>query len=171
MTESWKSAEEDIKSNQVHATQVSKEQPLMGGTRKGHARVSETDQKIAMNTGGMSHSKHKTPTGAPKAPGKKEETNQVRCKAIEVEPPQLPKGPYGTNARGDAPPQSKTRTKDGNRPERHGARGATMRWEQTMRPTQRNGRGYAQDRARERQQSPPQKRTRPPPRRSEGRNV
>ena len=82
MTESWKSAKEDIKSNQVHATQVSKEQPLMGGTRKGHTGVSETDQKIAMNTGGMSHSKHKTPTGAPKAPGKKEETNQVRCKAI-----------------------------------------------------------------------------------------
>ena len=82
MTESWKSAEEDIKSNQVHATQVSKEQPLMGGTRKGYAGVSEADQKIAMNTGGMSHSKHKTPTGAPKAPGKKEETNQVRCKAI-----------------------------------------------------------------------------------------
>ena len=28
-----------------------------------------------------------------------------------MEPPQLPKGPYGTNARGDAPPQSETRTK------------------------------------------------------------
>ena len=167
MTESWKSAEEDIKSNQVHATQVSKEQPLMGRTRKGHTGVSETDQKITMNTGGMSHSKQKTPTGAPKTPGKKEETNQVRCKAISVEPPQLPKGPYGTNA----PPQSETPTKDGNRPERHGARGATMRREQTMRPTQRNGGGYAQDRARERQQSPPQKRTRPPPRRSEGRKV
>ena len=78
MTESWKSAEEDSKSNQVHAMQVSKEQPLMGRTRKGHAGVSEIDQKIAMNTGGMSHSKHKTPTRAPKAPGK----NQVRCKAI-----------------------------------------------------------------------------------------
>ena len=57
MTESWNSAEEDSKSNQVHAMQVSKEQPLMGVTRKGHAGVSETDQKIAMNTGGMSHSK------------------------------------------------------------------------------------------------------------------
>ena len=56
-TESWKSAEEDSKANQVHATQVSKEQPLMGVTRKGLAGVSETDQKIAMNTGGMSHSK------------------------------------------------------------------------------------------------------------------
>ena len=168
MTESWKSAEEDSKSNQVHATQASKEQPLKGGTRNGHAGVSETDQKIAMNTGGMSHSKHRTPTGAP---GKKKKTNQVRCKAIEVEPQQLPKGSYGTNARGDAPPQSETRTKDGNRPERHGARGATMRREQTMRPMQRNGGGYAQDRGRERQQSPPQKRTRPPPRRSEGRNV
>ena len=29
----------------------------MGVTRKGHAGVSETDRKIAMNTGGMSHSK------------------------------------------------------------------------------------------------------------------
>ena len=75
-----------------------------------------------------------------------------------MEPPQLPKGPYGTNARGDAPP------------ERHGARGVTMRRELTMRPTQINGGGHAQDIARERQQSPPQKRTRLPPRRSEGRN-
>ena len=69
--------EEDSKSNQSHATQVSKEQPHTGVTRKGHAGVSETDQMIAMNTGGMSHNKQKTPTGAPKAPGKKEETTQV----------------------------------------------------------------------------------------------
>ena len=82
MTESRKSAEEDSKSNQSHATQVSKEQPHTGVTRKGHAGVSETDQMIAMNTGGMPHSKQETPTGAPKAPGKKEETNQVRCKVI-----------------------------------------------------------------------------------------
>ena len=45
-----------------------------------------------------------------------------------------------------------------------------MRRDLTTRPTQRNGGGHAQDIARERQQSPPQKRTRPPPRRSEGRN-
>ena len=57
MTESRNSAEEDSKSNQVHATQVSKEQPHMGVTHKGHAGVRETDQNIAMNTGGMSHSK------------------------------------------------------------------------------------------------------------------
>ena len=57
MTESWNSEEEDSKSNQSHATQVSKEQPLMGVTCKGHAGVRETDQMIAMNTGGMSHSK------------------------------------------------------------------------------------------------------------------
>ena len=82
MTESWKSAEEDSKANQSHAMQVFKEQPHTGVTRKGHAGVSETDQMIAMNTVGMPHSKQKTPTGAPKAPGKKEETNQVRCKAI-----------------------------------------------------------------------------------------
>ena len=57
MTESWNSEEEDSKFNQSHATQVSKEQPLMGVTHKGHAGVSETDQMIAMNTGGMSHRK------------------------------------------------------------------------------------------------------------------
>ena len=57
MTESRNSEEKDRKSNQSHATQVSKKQPLIGVTRKGHAGVSETDQMIAMNTGGMSHSK------------------------------------------------------------------------------------------------------------------
>ena len=77
--------EEDSKANQSHAMQVSKEQPNTGVTRNGHAGVSETDQMIAMNAGGMPHSKQKTPTGAlkaPKVPGKKEETNQVRCKVI-----------------------------------------------------------------------------------------
>ena len=49
-------------------------------TRKGHAGVSETDQMIAMNTGGMSYSK--TLTGAPMSHGKMAETNQVRYKAI-----------------------------------------------------------------------------------------
>ena len=82
MTESWKSAEEDSNANQAHVMQVSKEQPHTGVTHKGHAGVSETDQMIARNMGGKPHRKHKTPTGAPKAPGKKEETNQVRCKAI-----------------------------------------------------------------------------------------
>ena len=74
--------EEDSKANQSHAMQVSKEQPHMGVTRKGHAGVSETDQMIAMNTGGMPHGKQKTPTRALKAPGKKEETIQVRRKVI-----------------------------------------------------------------------------------------
>ena len=82
MTESWKSVEEDSKANQSHATQVSKEQPHTAVTRNGHAGVSETDQMIAMNTGGVPHSKQETPTRATKAPGKKEETNQVWCKAI-----------------------------------------------------------------------------------------
>ena len=61
-------------------------------------------------------------------------------------------------------------TDDGNRQERHGARGATMRRKLTRRPTQINGVGPTRDIARESQQSPPQKRTRLPPRRSEGRN-
>ena len=82
MTESWKGVEEDSKANQSHAMQVSKEQRHTGVTRNGHAGVSETDQTIAMNTGGTPHGRQKTLTGAPKAPGKKEETNQVRCKAI-----------------------------------------------------------------------------------------
>ena len=43
-----------------------------------------------------------------------------------------------------------------------------MRQDRPTRPTQRKGGGHAQDIARERQQSPPQKRTRPPPRRSKG---
>ena len=50
-----------------------------------------------------------------------------------------------------------------NRQQRHGARGATMQRDRSMRPTQRNGGGHAPDIARERQQSPP-------PRRSEGWN-
>ena len=62
MTESWNSVEEDSKANQSHAMQVSKEQPHTGVTRNGHAGVSETDQMIAMNTGGMPHGKQKTPT-------------------------------------------------------------------------------------------------------------
>ena len=57
MTDSRNSEEEDSKSNQSHATQVSKEQPHMGVACKGLAGVTETDQMIAMNTGGMSHSK------------------------------------------------------------------------------------------------------------------
>ena len=43
-----------------------------------------------------------------------------------------------------------------------------MRRDRATRLTQRNGWGHAQDIAREHQQSPPQKQTRPPPRRSEG---
>ena len=57
MTESRNSEEEDRKPNQAHATQMSKEQPRKGVMRKGHAGVSETDQMIAMNTGGKAHSK------------------------------------------------------------------------------------------------------------------
>ena len=169
MTESWKSVEEDSKANQSHAMQVSKEQPHTGVTRKGHAGVSETDQMIAMNTGGMPHGKQKTPTGAAKAPAKRRpiRSGVRRYRWSHSNSPRAPTGPMP----GETPlRKSETRTKDGNRPERHGARGATMRRELTMRPTQINGGGHAQDIARECQQSPPQKRTRLPPRRSEGRN-
>ena len=63
--------------------------------------------------------KHETPIGAPMAHGKVAETNQVRCKAIQVEPPQLPKGPNGTKRMGRRPfakakrsPMTETVSKD-----------------------------------------------------------
>ena len=53
------------------------------------------------------------------AHGRLAETNQVRCKAIQVEPPQLPKGPYGTKRMGRRPsakakraPRTETVSKD-----------------------------------------------------------
>ena len=82
MTEFWKSEEEDSKSNHSLALQVAKEHPLMGMTRKGHAGVSETDQMIAMNTGGMVHSKTENTDRSSNGTGKMAETNQVRCKVI-----------------------------------------------------------------------------------------
>ena len=81
-----------------------------------------------------------------------------------------PRAPTEPNPRGDAPLQELTLTKNGNRQQRHCARGATMRLERPTRPTQRKSGGQAQDKARERQQGPPHKRTRTPPRRSEGWN-
>ena len=82
-------------------------------------------------------------------------------------PPRVPMGP---NTRGDAPPQKRTVHRWQKTVRKHGARGVTMRRELTRRLTQINGAGHARDIARERQQSPPQKRTRLSPRRSEGRN-
>ena len=163
--------EEDSKANQSHAMQVSKEQPHPGVTRNGHAGVSETDQMIAMNTGGMPHGKQKKHRPElPRHPAKRRRpirSGVRRYRWSHRNPPRAPMGPTPgeTTLR-----KSEMRTKDGNHPERHGARGATMRWELTMRPTQINGGGHAQDIARECQQSPPQKRTGQPPRRSEGRN-
>ena len=81
-----------------------------------------------------------------------------------------PRAPTEPNSRGDAPPQELMLINDGNRQQRHCARGATMRRDRPTRLTQRKGGGHAQDIARERQQSPPHKRTRTPPRRSEGWN-
>ena len=170
MTESWKSVEGDSKANQSHAMQVSKEQPHTGVTRNGHAGVSETDQMIARNMSGMPHGKQKTPTGAAKAPGKRRRPIRSGVRRYRWSHRNSPRAPTGPMP-GETPlRKSETRTKDGNRPERHGARGATMRRELTIRLTQINGGGHAQDIARECQQSPPQKRTRLPPRRSEGRN-
>ena len=87
-----------------------------------------------------------------------------------MEPPQPPQGSLRDPTQGEMSlRRSEMCTDDGNRQERHGARGATMHRELTRRPTKTNGAGHARDIARERQQSPPQKHTRLPPR-SEGRN-
>ena len=75
-----------------------------------------------------------------------------------------PRAPTEPNTRGDAPLQELTLTNDRNRQQRHCARGATMRRDRPTRPTQRKGGGHTQDIARERQQGPPHKRTRTPPR-------
>ena len=152
MTESWKSVEEDSKANQSHAMQVSKEQPHTGVTRNGHAGASETDQMIAMNTGGMLHGKQKNTDRSTKGTRQKRRrptrSGVRRYRWNHRNSPRAPTGPTP----GETPlRKSETRTKDGNHPERHGARGATMRRELTMRPTQINGRGHAQDIARERQ--------------------
>ena len=166
MTESWKSVEEDSKANQSHAMQVSKEQPHTGVTRNGHAGVSETDQMIARNTGGMAHGKQKTPTRAARQSAKRRRPIRSGVRRYRWSHRNSPRASTGPKP-GETPlRKSEKRTKDGNRPEKHGARGATMRRELTMRPTQRNGGGHARDIARECQQSPPQKRTRLPPRRS-----
>ena len=170
MTESRNSEEEDRKPNQAHATQMSKEQPREGLTRKGHAGVSETDQMIAMNTGGKAHSKTKHRPEHQWHPAKRRRPTRSGVRRYRWSYRNSPRAPTGPT-QGETPlRKSETRTNDGNRQERHGARRATMRRESTTRPTQRYGGGHAQDIARERQQSPPQKRTRPPPRRSEGWN-
>ena len=46
------------------------------------------------------------------AHGKIVETDQARCKAIKVEPPQTPWAPMESNAWGDAPPQEQPHAKD-----------------------------------------------------------
>ena len=163
--------EEDSKATKSHAKQVSKEQPHTGVTRKGHAGVSETDQMIRHEYGPECRTvnrKHRPEH--PRHPAKRRRPIRSGVRRYRWSHRNSPRAPTGPTP-GETPlRKSETRTKDGNHPERHGARGATMRRELTMRPTHINGGGHAQDIARERQQSPPQKRTRLPPRRSEGRN-
>ena len=102
------------------------------------------------------------------------ETDQDRWKAIEVEPPLTPWAPTEPNVWGDAPPQELPLAKDGHHQQRRGERGDSAneidKRDRQTRPTPRKGGGHAQDIARERQLGPPQKRTRTPPRRSEGWN-
>ena len=51
-----------------------------------------------------------------------------------------PQGPLRNQTQGETPHlKSETRTNDGNRQQRHGARGATMRRDRSTRPMQRNG--------------------------------
>ena len=143
MTKSRNSEEEDRKSNQSQATQMSKEQPRMGVTRKGHAEVSETDQMIAMNTGGMAHSKTKHRPELQRHPAKRRRPTRSGVRRYRWSHRNSPRAPTGPT-QGETPlSKSETRTNDGNRQERHGARGATMRQDLTTRPTQRNGGGHA----------------------------
>ena len=69
-----------------------------------------------------------------------------------MEPPQPPKGPYGTQHKGRRP-SAKAKCAPMTETVRNGARGATMRQELTRRPTQINGVRHARDIARERQQA------------------
>ena len=63
-----------------------------------------------------------------------------------MEPPQPPQGSLRDPTQGETPlRKSEMCTDDGNRQERHGAKGATMRRELTRRPAQRNGVGHARD--------------------------
>ena len=80
--------------------------------------------KPAEMTTGKSRKHRPEPQGAD---GQTEETDQVRCKAKQVDPPRTPWAPTEPNARGDATPQEQPHAKDWNRQRRHGARGATLR--------------------------------------------
>ena len=155
-----------------HSTlQVSNEHHPMGMVRLGHALVSETDKSIAMNTCGTSRRKsrkHRPEHQWLMAKRRRLTRSGVRRYRWSHRKP--PRAPTEPKSRGDTPPQELMLTNDGNRQQRHCARRVTMRWDRPTRPTQRKGRGHAQDIARERQQSPPHKRTRTPPRRSEGWN-
>ena len=151
--------------------QVSNEHHPMGMFSQGRAQVSETDKIIAMNTCGTSHRKsikHRPELQRLTAKWWKLTRSGVRRYRWSHRKP--PRAPTEPNSRGYAPSQELTLTNDGNRQQRHCARGATMRRYRPTRPTQRKGEGHVQDIARERQQGPPKKRTRIPPRRSEGWN-
>ena len=97
-----------------HSTlQVSKYDNPTGLLRVGHVEVSETDKYIAMNTCGTSRRKSMKHRPEPLvAHSKITETDQTRCKAIKVEPPQTPWAPTEPNACGDAPPQEQPHAKD-----------------------------------------------------------
>ena len=60
----------------------------------------------------VAQEKYETPTWAPRGAQQNAETDQVRCKAIKVEPPQTPWAPTEANARGDAPLQEQPHAKD-----------------------------------------------------------
>ena len=114
----------------------------------------------------VAQEKYETPTWAPRGARQTAETDQVRCKAIKVEPPQTPWAPTEANAKGDTPLQEQPYAKDWDWQRRHGARGATM---QTGFTNETTAKWMArQDIAIELQKGPPHKRTRTPPRRSEG---
>ena len=172
MTESWKSEKGDSKSTQSHVSSSVQGTSPYGNDETG-TRISQWNRQNDRHeyVRNVAQQKYETPTWAPTAHGKLAETNQGRCKAMQVEPPQIPKGSDGAehmgrrpSARAKRPPMTETVSRDTVREGRQ-----CDGIDQRDRLKEKGG-GHAQDIARERQQSPPQKRTRPPPRRSEGWN-
>ena len=96
------------------SSQASKELHPKVNTRQGHAGVRETDKRIAMEMCGKSHRKIGNTDLSSKA------TRQIGGdQPGQVEPPQLPKGPYGTKHLGRRPtakakrsPKTETVSKD-----------------------------------------------------------
>ena len=124
--------------------QVSNEHHPMGLLSEGHALVSETDKSTAMNTFGTSRRKRmKHRPELQRLTAKRRRLTRSGVRRYRWSHRKPPRGPTELKSRGDAPPQELKLTNDGNRQQRHRARGATMRRDRPTRPTQRKGGGHA----------------------------